>query len=141
MFQKKLFAVILFIFIISNSILFLNINLLSAGTAKEQFTSGLEKTGEGTGHKQIAITEKDLPQTIGRIIQAFLSFLGVIFLILMIYGGYLWMMARGNEQEVEKAKNLIRSAIIGLVIVLAAYAITLLMKPFWEGTSGPWELY
>ena len=51
------------------------------------------------------------------------------------------MMARGNEQEVEKAKSLIRNAIIGLVIVLAAYAITLLMKPFWEGTSGPWELY
>ena len=64
-------------------------------------------------------------QAIGKVIQAALSVVGVIFLILMIYGGYLWMTARGNEPQVEKAKNLITAAIIGLVIVLAAYAISI----------------
>ena len=43
----------------------------------------------------------------------------------MVYGGYLWMTARGNEEEVTKAKNLIKAAIIGLIIVLAAYAISI----------------
>lgn len=65
-----------------------------------------------------------IPTTIGKIIGALLSFVGVVFLVLMIYGGFTWMMARGNEQEVTKAKSLIEAAIIGLVIVLAAYAIT-----------------
>lgn len=66
----------------------------------------------------------DLSTQIGTIVGAVLAFVGVIFLILMIYGGFLWMTAGGNDQQVEKAKNLITAAIIGLVIVFAAYAIT-----------------
>ncbi len=61
---------------------------------------------------------------IGNIIKAAISFVGVVFLVLMIYGGYLWMTARGNEQQVEKAKNLISAAIIGLIIVILSYAIS-----------------
>ncbi|MFH1522455.1 MAG: hypothetical protein ABIE43_01390 [Patescibacteria group bacterium] len=58
------------------------------------------------------------------VISIALSFLGVIFLVLMIYAGYLWMTARGNEEQATKARNTITAAIIGLVIVLAAYAIS-----------------
>ncbi|PKM91171.1 hypothetical protein CVU82_03930 [Candidatus Falkowbacteria bacterium HGW-Falkowbacteria-1] len=61
---------------------------------------------------------------IGLIIGSILSFIGVLFMVLIIYGGLLWMTARGNEQQTEKAKSLIIQAIIGLVIVLSAYAIT-----------------
>lgn len=57
-------------------------------------------------------------------ITTILTFVGVIFLVLAIYGGYTWMIARGNEQEVEKAKQIIQNAVIGLVVVLAAYAIS-----------------
>lgn len=60
----------------------------------------------------------------GRVIGQVLSFLGVIFLILMIVGGIQWMTAAGNQERVAKAKQLITSAIIGLVIVFSAYAIT-----------------
>lgn len=60
----------------------------------------------------------------GTIVGVILSFVGVIFLGLMIYAGLMWMMAQGNEQEVEKAKDLITSSIIGLIIVFAAYALT-----------------
>lgn len=65
-----------------------------------------------------------LPGAIGKVIGVILSLVGVAFLILMIYGGFIWMNSRGNEQEVEKAKNIIRNSIIGLLIVIAAYAIT-----------------
>jgi len=65
-----------------------------------------------------------LSTRLGSIIGTLLSFLGVIFMILVIYGGILWMTARGNEAQVDKAKNLLVNAIIGLIIVLAAYAIT-----------------
>lgn len=57
-------------------------------------------------------------------LKAVLSFLGVIFLGLIIYGGYVWMDARGNSEEAEKAKTIIINASIGLVIILASYAIS-----------------
>lgn len=61
---------------------------------------------------------------IGSIIGYALSFIGIIFLCLLIYGGFLWMTSYGETQKVEKAKNLITGAVIGLVIIIAAYAIT-----------------
>jgi len=60
---------------------------------------------------------------VGSAINIFLSILGIIFLILMIYGGFTWMKAMGKEEDVSKAKEVIRAAIIGLVIVMSAYAI------------------
>jgi cbb3-type cytochrome oxidase subunit 3 len=90
-------------------------------TVKEGLLGGKE-VSNGTLAQAGVISS--LPQIIGRIVGAGLAFLGVVFLLLMIYGGFIWMLARGNEQEVEKAKNLIQAAVIGLMIVLSAYAIT-----------------
>jgi hypothetical protein len=89
-------------------------------------TSGLDTAAEqGYGIDDGASSvNTDVPTIIGKVVGAGLSFIGVLFLLLMIYAGLLWMMARGNEQEVTKAKDLIISAIIGLVIVMSAYAIT-----------------
>jgi len=85
--------------------------------------SGLNVTGGKAGYTQ---TERNrtLSETIGIAIGILLGFIGVIFLGLMIYGGFTWMIARGNQAEVDKAKRMIESAVIGLIIVLAAYAIT-----------------
>ena len=52
-----------------------------------------------------------------------LDLLGVIFLILMIYAGYNWMTAQGEEEKVNKAKETIARAIIGIIIVVGSYAI------------------
>ena len=60
----------------------------------------------------------------GNVIGAGLSMIGVLFFILMVYGGILWMTARGNEETTKKALNTIIAASIGMVIVLASYAIT-----------------
>ncbi|OGY45748.1 MAG: hypothetical protein A2663_02905 [Candidatus Buchananbacteria bacterium RIFCSPHIGHO2_01_FULL_46_12] len=65
-----------------------------------------------------------LPATVGRIIGIALSILGVIFMAYIVYGGYLWMIARGNDEQVTKAKAIIRGSIIGIIIVLGAYAIS-----------------
>lgn len=77
------------------------------------------KVAYGTG-----AADASLESIIGNIIQTVLGLIGVLFMGLAIYGGYLWMMARGNEQQVDKAKETIKSAVIGAVIVLAAWAIT-----------------
>lgn len=64
-----------------------------------------------------------LMTVVGTIIQAALGLLGAIFIIIMVIAGYNWMMASGNEQRVEKAKNMITRAIIGLIITLSSWAI------------------
>lgn len=71
-----------------------------------------------------------LTSSINNIINIVLSLLGIIFIILMIYGGVTYMLARGNEEQTKKAKSLITQAIIGLVIILAAYAITFFIFKF-----------
>lgn len=67
---------------------------------------------------------KSVPEIIGAFIALALSFVGLIFLILMIYGGFIWMTAGGNDMKVIKAKKIIVQATIGVIIVLSAYAIT-----------------
>lgn len=82
--------------------------------------TGLEATAGEAGLTGI----NDPAKFIGQLIGAALSFLGVLFLALMVYGGYLWMTARGNEDQVKKAREIIIAAVTGLAIVLAAYAVT-----------------
>lgn len=54
----------------------------------------------------------------------FLRVLGTITILLMLYGGWTWLWARGNEEDITKAKDIIRGAIIGLLIILASYGLT-----------------
>lgn len=68
--------------------------------------------------------ENTLTQTIGSLINVLLGFLGVIFLILIIYAGLLWMTAGGNEDNIKKAKSILLNSVIGLIILLSAYAIS-----------------
>lgn len=77
-----------------------------------------------------------LEERIASIIAIFLSFLGVIFLILMIYAGFNWMTAAGDEERISKSKDTIRAAIIGLVIVVAAYALSVfVIERIWGAAS------
>lgn len=77
-----------------------------------------------TATKNAGYKDTDLYTIIGTVISAALAILGVIFLVLIVYAGYIWMIARGDEAKVEKSKNTIINSTIGLVIVLSAYAIT-----------------
>ncbi len=52
-----------------------------------------------------------------------MTFLGIIAVVIMLYGGFTWMTAAGNEEKVSKAKKIIGAGIIGLIVVLASYLI------------------
>lgn len=68
--------------------------------------------------------EESIIIAIAKLINIILSFLGVIFIILLIYSGFMWMTAAGNEAQVEKAKKIMVRAIIGVIIILVSFAAT-----------------
>lgn len=82
----------------------------------------LECVRGNTGYQNA--TETSLSQKIGEIIKIALSLVGMIFLVLMIYAGFLWMTASGEEEKVTKATNILKAAVIGLIIIVAAYSLT-----------------
>jgi preprotein translocase subunit SecG len=88
--------------------------------------SGVKDTAAGTGQtsQKLFNSPDSITSGIGLIINSALGLLGVIFLILTIYAGVLWMTAGGEESQVDKSKKILTASIIGLVIVLSAYAIT-----------------
>lgn len=65
-----------------------------------------------------------LPELGGVIVNVVLSLVGILFFALMLYAGIIWMKAMGSSEDVTKAKDMITQAIIGLVVVMAAYAIS-----------------
>lgn len=134
MFSKKIF---IFTLLLIGVLSFL---ILPHFVFGQNFVSELKKSGSGTGLLGVNSStpgEEQLTNTIATVIEVLLGFVGVIFLVLMVYAGFMWMMARGNEQAIEKAKHLIESALIGLVIVLAAYGITVfVVKRLLGGGSG-----
>ncbi len=69
-------------------------------------------------------TDVSIGKIVATVIQAVLGLLGLIFLVLIIMAGFKWMTAGGDEKKVEEATASLKSAVIGLVIVLSAYTIT-----------------
>lgn len=66
----------------------------------------------------------DVRVTIARIVRVALSFLGTIVFLIMLWAGFLWMTAGGNQEKIDEAKKWLGGAVIGLIIILAAYGLT-----------------
>jgi len=127
MFHKSIIKKILVFIFLALAVL-VNVNFVLAQDTLKNLNTTANKAYKGTNNNA-EMQNQDLPTLVGRMIGTMLSFLGVVFLILMIYGGFLWMLDRGEGSHAKKAKELIEAAIIGLIIVLSAYALT-----SWLGT-------
>lgn len=66
---------------------------------------------------------RELRETIMMVINIIMGFLGVVAIIIVLAGGFKWMTAGGNEEKVAEAKKLLIAGIVGLAIVIGAYAI------------------
>jgi hypothetical protein len=82
-------------------------------------------------------TTMTLPMIIARFVQIFFGILGVIAICLLIYGGFIWMTAAGDPDKVNKAKQIITNAVIGLIIIFSAFAIATFIMSILRGISGP----
>ncbi|MFA5131662.1 MAG: pilin [Patescibacteria group bacterium] len=95
--------------------------VLADGTGIGQAMNIVNTTATDSGSYN---TSRELTPMLGNIISAILSLLGGVFMIFIFYAGYLWMTASGNEQKVDKAKEILKESIIGLIVVLGAYTIS-----------------
>ncbi len=87
---------------------------------------GIDATQQATGGllPSTVAGAKTVPEVVGGIVKVALSLIGIVFFGLIFYAGFVWMTAQGNSERVESAKNTITGAAIGLIIVMAAYAVT-----------------
>lgn len=83
----------------------------------------LQAGDEGTIGEVAGLGEAELSAVVARIIRAILGFLGVVAVVIILWGGFKWMTSGGQNEKIQDARKLIIMGIIGLGIVLAAYAI------------------
>lgn len=121
---------------VSGFFLALSLYVLASGVAQAQLKNPILGGGSETrpfSAKSIfanvyqtdnADLNSTLPGAIGSVISMVLAFTGLVLLVIMVYAGVLWLTAGGNEDQVSKAKQLIKNAIIGMAIALSAFVLT-----------------
>lgn len=104
--NKKVFAIVMVV-------AFLAIPMLTMAASN---LTGLDEANPGLG-------TADVRDIIDTIISVILGFLGLIAVILILIGGFMWMTAGGNDDKITTGRKYIINGVIGLIIILAAYAI------------------
>ena len=113
MFYKKLFILLIFVFIFIPQISF-------AVCPTADSTSGTVKLCNPlTGNT----TNIEIPILLGKIINSVLGVVGSLALVMFIYGGITWMLSAGNQEQVTKGKNILIWAAVGIVIIFTSYAL------------------
>ena len=108
--------------------LILGINVLAQGGFQQELINNIASTteivGQGPGYNTNAQGEDFFGGILIKIFGYGISFLGVFFMLLIVYSGFQWMFSSGNEEKVTQAKTRITQAVTGLVIVLGAFIIS-----------------
>jgi len=113
------------------STLLVSLLLVPSFVLAQNLNEGLIEFGTQAG-----LGNRSLGEVIGAVVKVVLSILGLVATILLIAGGFMWMTSGGNEEKVGKAKQLMGAAIIGLVIVLIAYAAATFIVEGLTGVTG-----
>ncbi|MBT4850178.1 hypothetical protein HON36_05000 [Candidatus Parcubacteria bacterium] len=89
--------------------------MASAQTTEEWGIDDLDQVNLGT---------RSLRDTIAGVINIVLGFLGILATVIILLGGFKWMTSQGSTDKVDEAKKLIGAGVVGLVIILTAYAVS-----------------
>ncbi len=94
--------------------------MISSPALASSFLDGLQSTGS-----QVTELSPASPQLIiAMVVKTLLSLIGVIFVGLIVYGGFIYMTAAGTDEKIKKSKNIILTSVIGLLIIISGYSIT-----------------
>jgi hypothetical protein len=114
-FKKILFFTLLLLPLVS----FLFLPAITSAQGLKNINQALDVTAQGAGVKG----EASALDYLALLIQILLGLIGLIFVILIIYGGFQWMTAMGAEDKITKAKKIIINSVIGLILIMLSYAI------------------
>ncbi|HBA37053.1 TPA: hypothetical protein DCZ15_04280 [Candidatus Falkowbacteria bacterium] len=107
-----------------SAFLILNISVAQAAIFQDyKNTEFYQRVNEAATAGDAEYQENSLENIISTGIRVFLSILGTIFIVLMFVAGNNWMQAAGNEEKIKKSKATIQNLLIGLSLVLVAYAL------------------
>jgi cysteine-rich repeat protein len=123
--QKKILKFLLLLFLATGGFLFVQT------VFAQEF--GINEVGN-----EIGLPAEDPRVVAARIIRVALGFLGIVALAIILYGGFVWMTAGGNEERISKAKKILVNGVIGLVIIIMAFSITsFIINRLLEATRAP----
>lgn len=94
-------------------------------TPAQRASDGLEKTA---GQAGVASEETDISVIIGKALNYIFGAVAIVFVTVILIGGYLWMAATGNEEGISKAKAFILNGIFGLMVIFISYALVWLIS-------------
>ncbi len=94
-----------------------------SNTAISSITTSLTNTATQAQINDL-VTDNNIYTFIGNLLGDLFKIIGIIFLLLVIYAGFLWMTAGGNSDKVEQGKKIMSWAVLGVVVISLAYAIT-----------------
>ena len=117
--NKKIIALLTFF------LFFLSFNLVLATGSVDQVDNGTESTDQVTSPTTLTnpLGENSPEIVIANVINTVFGIVGSLALLMFIYGGLTWMTSAGNKDSVDKGKNIIKWAAIGLVIIFSSYAL------------------
>ena len=123
--MKKFFS--LSLLLIMTAILVSNlwvVPAVSASNLQSNIQGSMDQVTKAAGYGDATTGISDLPTMVGNIIGIGLGLLGMVMVIIIIYSGYLWMTGGGDPEKIKDAKSWMLNAVIGLIILLAAYSIS-----------------
>jgi len=112
--------------------LFLGIMRTLLAQASTAINTGLGTAGEKAGYA----INLEITIIVANIIKVILGLTGMAFIVVLVYAGILYLTAGGKEDNTKKAKHLISSAVIGIIIIVAAYAIANFVFAALTGITG-----
>ncbi len=91
--------------------------------AGDTLLEGLDTTAEEAGFDPEG-TEADATALVANFVNVLMTISGIVFLLIIVYGGFLYMTAGGQEDRIKKAKRMLVSGIIGVIIITSSFAIS-----------------
>ncbi|PJA47194.1 hypothetical protein CO172_02770 [Candidatus Uhrbacteria bacterium CG_4_9_14_3_um_filter_36_7] len=93
---------------------------LATNSAAESILNGVDQAANKAG---FSTTSKDIYTVTGELISVLLGALGIAFVLLLVYAGILYLVAQGDENTTKKAMKIIKTAVMGMVLIAGAYAV------------------
>lgn len=128
-FASILTSLILAIFLFSAVTMSAQANILKGGKSNE-IQGNIDNIAVNTGYS----TDNSLESILGTVIRVLLAIIGSIFIFFLFLAGQSWMRAGGNEEQISNAKKRISALVIGLIIIIAAYAASYWLVDIFTGS-------